>query len=247
MMNFAAHSDAHNQQRCLMLRVLGIDGLRLGVLRNLSLQSLWSMRRVCRDFLRWSLAECSKLTAMPFCNQSAYGGISMVEPGQLRVFKLEHVSATRQDSAIACGADGSIYRAGGFLREGMGTEADPAATNCVDVWRPNPARSGAGSWHTLPPLQTARTHARACTVRLADGVEALVVIGGRARRMSSEDIATVEIFRPRAGAGAGVWNTLSQLPTSRRGFAVAACGEGRIAVVGGEARTPAAVVGGVVV
>ena len=115
--------------------------------------------------------------------------------------------------------------------------------------RPSPARSGAGSWHALPPLQTARTHARACTVRLADGGEALVVIGGRARRMSSEDIATVEILRPESSepGAAPVWSKLANLPTNRRGFAVAACGEGRIAVVGGEARTPAAVVGGIIV
>lgn len=84
----SAHSSAHNSRRSLCLRVLSIEYLRLNVLGNLSLCELWSLRRVCREFLWWSKLECAKLAAVPFCNQSAYGGISMVNPGNLTVYKL---------------------------------------------------------------------------------------------------------------------------------------------------------------
>eukprot|EP01043_Picozoa_sp_COSAG02_P001011 COSAG02_NODE_20_length_53673_cov_86.864841_46_plen_647_part_00 len=254
----SAHSSDHNSRRSLCLRVLSIEYLRLNVLGNLSLRKLWSLRRVCRDFQQWVGQECAKLQAVPFCNQSAYGGISMVNPGNLVVYKLEHWAAMKQDAAIACGTDGSIYRVGGFMREGMSTEADPVAVSSVDVWRPSSARGG-GSWHTLPNMKTARTHARACVVQLTGGGEALVVVGGRERRMSNVDFTTVEMLRlssqEKSNGGTSThvstvqeWTEVPQhLPTRRRGFAVVAYGADRIAVVGGEIRTPAAVVGGVVV
>jgi hypothetical protein len=84
----SAHAVGYNSRRCLCLRVLSVDALREAVLSNLSLRGLWAIRRVCREFLRWSQAECNKLSALPTCNQSAYGGISMVAPGSLSVFKL---------------------------------------------------------------------------------------------------------------------------------------------------------------
>ena len=290
----AAHSSDHNACRSLCLRVLSIEYLRLNILGNLSLRKLWSLRRVCHEFQQWVGQECAKLQAVPFCNQSAYGGISMVNPGNLIVYKLgasprswlraatsrvpslsraslcgppkymfaaaEHWAAMKQDAAIACGADGSIYRAGGFMREGMGDVADPVATSSVDVWRPCGAMGrpssgrGGGSWHTLPNLKTARTHARACVVQLAGGGEALIVVGGRARRMTNDDFTTVEVLRlcPQeesngsSSTSALQWTEVLPMPTRRRGFAVVACGPDRIAVVGGEARTPAAVVGGAV-
>ena len=148
------------------------------------------------------------------------------------------------------------------MREGMGDVADPVATSSVDVWRPWGATGrpssgrGGGSWHTLPNLKTARTHARACVVQLTGGGEALIVVGGRARRMSNEDFTTVEVLRLCSQEESNGSSSTSELqwtaipmpmPTRRRGFAVVACGADRIAVVGGEARTPAAVVGGVVV
>ena len=140
------------------------------------------------------------------------------------------------------------------MREGM-TEADPAGTSTCDLWRPSSSSGhGAGSWSQLPPLITARTHARACIVQMSDGSEALVVVAGRARRMASSDIGTVEMLRLPSTVPAVVrhgdtdWTELPRsLPTRRRGFAVAACGLDRVAVVGGEARTAVAVVGGVVV
>lgn len=251
----SAHSSDHNSRRSLCLRVLSIEYLRLNVLGNLSLRKLWSLRRVCREFQHWVGQECAKLQTVPFCTQSAYGGISMVNPGNLVVYKLEHWAAMKQDAAIASGTDGSIYRVGGFLREGMGTEADPVAVSSVDVWRPSSGRGG-GSWHTLPNLKTARTHARACVVQLTGGGEALIVVGGRARRMSNVDFTTVEMLRLSSqensigttSTTALEWTEVPQhLPTRRRGFAVVAYGADRIAVVGGEVRTPAAVVGGVVV
>lgn len=250
----SAYSSDHNSRRSLCLRVLSIEYLRLNVLGNLSLRKLWSLRRVCRDFQQWVDQECAKLQAVPFCNQSAYGGISMVNPGNLVVYKLEHWAAMKQDAAIACGTDGSIYRVGGFMREGMSTEADPVAVSSVDVWRPSSGRGG-GSWHNLPNMKIARTHARACVVQLTGGGEALVVVGGRERRMSNVDFTTVEMLRlssqEKSNAGTSTtaleWTEVPHLPTRRRGFAVVAYGADRIAVVGGEARTPAAVMGGVVV
>lgn len=167
----------------------------------------------------------------------------------------EHWAALKQDAAIACGIDGSIYRAGGFMREGMSTEVDPIATSTCDVWRPSNGRGG-GSWHGLPNLKTARTHARACVVRLSGGGEALIVIGGRARRMSNDDFTTIEMLRlsppakPNGSSSTSApgWTELPKhLPTRRRSFGVVACGPDRVAVVGGEARTSAMVVGGVVV
>ncbi len=59
----SAHSGAHNQQRCLFLRILSIDELRFTVFGNLSLRALCGIRRVCSDFNRWSLAESEKLSA----------------------------------------------------------------------------------------------------------------------------------------------------------------------------------------
>ena len=84
----SAHSSDHNSRRSLCLRVLSIDYLRVNILGNLSLRKLWSLRRVCREFSRWCATECRKLHAVPFCNQSAYGGISMVNPGNLTIYKL---------------------------------------------------------------------------------------------------------------------------------------------------------------
>ena len=84
----SAHSSDHNARRSLCLRVLSIEYLRLNILGNLSLRKLWSLRRVCHEFQQWIGQECGKLQAVPFCNQSAYGGISMVNPGNLIVYKL---------------------------------------------------------------------------------------------------------------------------------------------------------------
>jgi hypothetical protein len=195
----SAHSDAHNSAHSLLLRVMAIDPLRQQILSLLSLRELWLVRRVCRDFNSWSHKECAAVPSVPYFNQSAYGGIGMVDPQRLQTHKLDHVSATRQDSAIAVSACGDVYRTGGFVRDGS-SMSDPVATDCCDVWMKDSA-DGRRRWRTLPPLPTARTHARACAVPVApegggDGADvALVVVGGRTRRISGEDLRTVEMMR----------------------------------------------------
>jgi hypothetical protein len=211
----SAHSDAHNSVHSLLLRVMAIDPLRQQILSLLSLRELWLVRRVCRDFNSWSHKECAAVPSVPYFNQSAYGGIGMVDPQRLQTHKLDHVGATRQDSAIAVSACGDIYRAGGFVRDGS-SMSDPVATDCCDVWMRDSA-DGRRRWRTLPPLPTARTHARACAVPVApeggggDGADvALVVVGGRTRRISGEDLRTVEMMR--GGSWVTVRTPVSPLP-----------------------------------
>ena len=47
-------AELHNEDRCLALRVMGIEGVRVAILGEISLRHLGGGRRVCKDWHRWN-------------------------------------------------------------------------------------------------------------------------------------------------------------------------------------------------
>ena len=223
----AASAAGANDGRSLVLRVLGIDQIRTVMLANLSLRRLFAVRRVCRDFESWSRAEVALLPRLPMDNIGEFVQTVTFDRGLFCFGYKQHLKvppafATMIGSALATSADGKIFLAGG---DGDSSSGGDDSTCGVSVWRP--AGHG-GQWHALPPLPTALSGAKACTVTMADGEEVLAIASDDD---SGSGIAVMVLRK-------GNWAALKSSPTYRRDkFSVCALPGGRLAIAGGRDRS----------
>lgn len=110
---------------------------------------------------------------------------------------------------------------------GLGTDKPTDTAELFD-----PVTAGGGAWSPAPKMAAARS--RHTATRLADG--RVLVVGGF--DMGGAPLASVEIFDPAAGGGAGAWSAAPSLAEPRARHTATLLADGRVLVVAGTICSP---------